>query len=60
MTPIKFTLKGDAKRAAVIKSQKARGYERAALMHIWYASERPDLDESIVLDVLQDRYEAHG
>lgn len=25
-------------------------------LRIWYASERPDLDESIVLDVLQDRY----
>jgi hypothetical protein len=26
-------------------------------LHIFYASERPDLDESIVLDILQDRYE---
>lgn len=25
-------------------------------MHIFYASRRPDLDESLVLDVLQDRY----
>jgi Holliday junction resolvase RusA-like endonuclease len=25
-------------------------------LRIWYASERPDLDESVVLDVLQDRY----
>ena len=25
-------------------------------LRIFYASERPDLDESIVLDVLQDRY----
>lgn len=25
-------------------------------LRMWYASERPDLDESIVLDVLQDRY----
>lgn len=25
-------------------------------LHIFYASERPDLDESIVLDVLQDRW----
>lgn len=25
-------------------------------MRIYYASERPDLDESIVLDVLQDRF----
>ncbi len=29
----------------------------AVTLHIFYASERPDLDESIVLDVLQDRYE---
>lgn len=25
-------------------------------LRIWYASERPDLDESIILDCLQDRY----
>jgi len=25
-------------------------------IHIFYASERPDLDESVILDVLQDRY----
>lgn len=25
-------------------------------LRIWYASERPDLDESLVLDVLQDRW----
>lgn len=25
-------------------------------LRIWYASERPDLDESVVLDVLQDRW----
>ena len=25
-------------------------------LRIWYASERPDLDEAVVLDVLQDRY----
>ena len=24
-------------------------------LRIWYASERPDLDESLILDVLQDR-----
>lgn len=70
--------KGDAKRAAVIKSKKARGYEHDALLQIpqharqrltgpvkltakiFYASERPDLDESIVLDVLQDRYHGKG
>lgn len=26
-------------------------------LKIWYASERPDLDESLVLDILQDRFE---
>ena len=70
--------KGDAKRAAVIKSKKARSYEHDALLQIpqhcrqrltgpikltakiYYASERPDLDESIVLDVLQDRYHGKG
>lgn len=29
--------------------------EVAVTLHIYYASERPDLDESIVLDVLQDQ-----
>lgn len=29
----------------------------AVTIRIWYASERPDLDESIILDVLQARYE---
>lgn len=28
-------------------------------LRIFYASERPDLDESVVLDVLQDRYTVH-
>lgn len=27
---------------------------------VYYASERPDLDESVVLDVLQDRYKTIG
>ena len=27
---------------------------------IYYASERPDLDESVILDVLQDRYSGKG
>jgi hypothetical protein len=67
---------GSAKRPAVIKSKKAREYERAAVpqvlaqcrragwkciasgrvrvsMTIFYASERPDLDESVILDVMQ-------
>ena len=26
-------------------------------LRIWYRTERPDLDESVVLDVLQDQYE---
>lgn len=29
-------------------------------LRIWYASERPDLDESVILDVLQDRYKGRG
>lgn len=29
-------------------------------LRIFYASERPDLDESVVLDVLQDRYVGKG
>lgn len=29
----------------------------AVTMRLWYASERPDLDASIVLDVLQDRWQ---
>jgi hypothetical protein len=29
-------------------------------MRIFYATERPDLDESLILDVLQDRYEGAG
>lgn len=62
----------------LIKSDKARGYEKNALlqippvhrvrlagpiritMRIFYASERPDLDESLILDILQDRYTGKG
>lgn len=29
----------------------------AVTLHIFYASERPDLDESVILDVLQARYQ---
>ena len=65
-------------RPAFIKSQKARDYERDALMQIpasaklmlggqlratiriWYATERPDLDESVILDVLQAKTEGTG
>lgn len=84
---IRFTILGEAAskansrklvkfgdRPAIIKSQKARNYERDALLQIpahakqmlsvpvrvtirvYYASERPDLDESVILDVLQAKY----
>lgn len=67
-----------AGRPKVIKSEKARNYERDALLQIpaaaklmlagqlratiriWYASERPDLDESVILDVLQAKTEGTG
>lgn len=39
--------------------QRIEGPVRVTL-RIYYASERPDLDESVVLDVLQDRYEGRG
>lgn len=35
--------------------QRLEGPLRMTL-RIWYATERPDLDESLILDVLQDRY----
>ena len=58
-------------RPAVIKSDKARGYEKIfrrqcpvldplvtddviLACHIFYASRRPDLDESLIMDLLQD------
>jgi Holliday junction resolvase RusA-like endonuclease len=91
MTLIRFTIFGEAaskansrkiatigNRPAIIKSKKALGFERDALMQIppaarqqlegpvrvtlrmYYASERPDLDESVVLDVMQNRYKTFG
>jgi Holliday junction resolvase RusA-like endonuclease len=91
MSPIRLTILGEpaskanqrkivtfGKRAALIKSEKARNYEKYALpqippaarvqlsgpvsvtLRIFYSSERPDLDESVVLDVLQDRYKSFG
>lgn len=66
--------RGAKARPALIKSEKAREYEKTALeqippavrvmlagpvrvaLRIFYASERPDLDESVILDVLQARY----
>jgi Holliday junction resolvase RusA-like endonuclease len=86
-TAIRFTIIGEpasksnqrkivtiANRPSVIKSAKARDFERSALYQIpvwarqrlegpvrmsckiYYASERPDLDESLILDILQDRW----
>lgn len=91
MSAIAFTIHGEpaskansrqivtiGARPAVIKSKKARDYERDALrqippaarqmlvgpvrvtLRIYYASERPDLDESVVLDVLQARFNGKG
>lgn len=71
---VTFGRGGPNARPMLIKSKKAREYEKQALLQIphwarlriegpvrvtiriFYASERPDLDESVVLDVLQDRY----
>lgn len=67
---------GAAKRPAVIKSKKAREFEKGAIpqirtqcaragwrclavgrlratIRVFYATERPDLDESVILDVMQ-------
>lgn len=87
MKPIRLTILGEpaskansrklvkfGNRPAVIKSEKARDFERDALLQIpvefrqavecdvrvtlwiFYASRRPDLDESVILDVLQNRW----
>jgi Holliday junction resolvase RusA-like endonuclease len=42
-----------------IARQQLTGALRVTL-RIFYASQRPDLDESIVLDVLQNRYKSFG
>ena len=65
-------------RPASIKSDKARSFEKSAVLQIpneakrmltgrlratiriFYASERPDLDESVVLDVLQAKFSGSG
>lgn len=91
MSGVSFTILGEAASKAnsrqivvikgvpkVIKSQKARDFERDALlqipsaakvmfdcpvrvsMRIFYATERPDLDESVILDVLQAKFEGSG
>jgi Holliday junction resolvase RusA-like endonuclease len=61
-------------KPALIKSKKARDYERTAslqippdarqmlqgpvrvTMRLWYASERPDLDGALLLDILAAKY----
>lgn len=68
--------RGSNARPGIIKSEKAREYEKTAIpqvqtqcrlagwtciatgkvkvsLRVFYASERPDLDESVILDVLQ-------
>ena len=63
-------------RPALIKSDKARNYEKTALMQIpdnakqmldcdvsatikiYYASRRPDLDPSVIFDVMQAKFKA--
>ena len=87
MSVIKFTILGECVsmknqrqlvhfggKPALIKSQKAREYEKTAslqippearqmltgpvrvTMRLWYSSNRPDLDEALVLDCLQARF----
>ena len=34
--------------------------EVSVTLHVYYASERPDLDESVILDVLQAKFETSG
>lgn len=60
-TPIKskeaLAYERDALRQIPPKARvRLEGPVRVTL-RLWYASERPDLDESIVLDVLQDRWD---
>lgn len=65
-------------RPALIKSDKARAYEKTALMQIpedakqmldcdvsatikiYYASRRPDLDPSVIFDVMQAKFKGSG
>ncbi len=46
----------DALRQIPIHARQRVEYRVAITLRIFYASERPDLDESLILDVLQDRY----
>ncbi len=65
-------------RPALIKSNKAREFEKTALLQIphdakqmlegdivatirlYYATRRPDLDESVLLDVMQAKFKGSG
>jgi Holliday junction resolvase RusA-like endonuclease len=46
----------DALRQIPPKARLRLEGQVSVTIRIWYASERPDLDESLVLDVLQDRW----
>lgn len=50
----------DALRQIPMSARKRFEGPVRVTLWIFYASERPDLDESIVLDVLQDRYIGKG
>ena len=91
MNKIAFTIYGESaskansrrlvkfgNRPALIKSEKARNYEKTALMQIpenakqmldcdvsatikiYYASRRPDLDPSVIFDVMQAKFKGSG
>ena len=46
----------DALRQIPASARKRIAGPVSVTLRIWYASERPDLDESVILDVMQDRY----
>ena len=50
----------DALRQIPAEAKQMLEGELFAKIDIYYASERPDLDESIVLDVLQAKFEVSG
>lgn len=50
----------DAVRQIPVSARKRMEGPVAVTMTLHYASERPDLDESIVLDALQDQFKGNG
>lgn len=46
----------DAARQIPTSARKSIQVPVRVTLRIWYATERPDLDESLILDVLQDRW----